>query len=183
MCDSHHVNEDTMERTYLAAVKQMADNADAVIEVVRGGALLTMEPENNEKLAAAEQAIIQMQERVLDLHQQKVAHKITDAQYNAAIQKCSQQMQQLEAQQAELQTVAIRYAEVRGWLDTFETNIRTGEIMSANDTIKKGSDEKNDKCCFLPAIYDVWSLFRITSAHNGFRLSTLVFFKICIEQA
>lgn len=135
VCDSHHVNEDTLERTYLAAVKQMADNADAVIEAVREGALLTMEPENNARLAAVEQAIIQTQERVLDLHKQKVAHKITDAEYNAAIQECSQQMQQLEAQQTELQTVATRYAEVRGWLDAFETNIRTGEIMSANDTM------------------------------------------------
>lgn len=135
VCDSHHVNEATLERTYLAAIAQMAENADTVIEAVREGALLTMEPENNARLAAVEQAIIEMQERALALHKQKVGHKITEAEYNEAIQECSQQMQQLEAQQAELQTVATRYAEVKVWLDAFETNIRTGEIMSTNDAM------------------------------------------------
>ena len=36
-CNSHHVREDVMEKTYTAAVRQMADNAAEVIEAVREG--------------------------------------------------------------------------------------------------------------------------------------------------
>lgn len=44
-------------------------------------------------------------------------------------------MKELEAQQAELQTIATRYSEVKAWLDTFEENVRSGDIMDANDAL------------------------------------------------
>ena len=42
-------------------------------------------------------------------------------------------MQELEAQQAELQTTENRYAEVRLWLDSFTEHIQSGAIMDADD--------------------------------------------------
>ena len=41
----------------------------------------------------------------------------------------------LEAEQAELQTIATRYSEVKAWLDTFEESIRNRDIMDANDAL------------------------------------------------
>ncbi len=47
-----------------------------------------MEPENQERLNTVEQAIIEIQESVLDLHKKKVARKITDAEYETAVRDC-----------------------------------------------------------------------------------------------
>ena len=135
VCDSHHVREDVLERTYTAAIQQITESADEVTAAVSEGAMLTLEPENRERLDAVEQAIIETQEQALALHKKKVAHQITEAEYTDAIQTCSQRMKELEAQQAELQTIATRYSEVKAWLDTFEENVRSGDIMDANDAL------------------------------------------------
>ena len=135
VCDSHHVREDVLERTYTAAIRQITESADEVTAAVSEGAMLTLEPENRERLEAVEQAIIETQERALTLHKKKVAHKITDAEYTDAIEECSQRMKELEAQQTELQTIATRYSEVKAWLDTFAESVRSGDIMDANDAL------------------------------------------------
>ena len=44
-------------------------------------------------------------------------------------------MQELEAQQAELQTTENRYAEVKLWLDSFAEHIQSGAIMNADDSM------------------------------------------------
>lgn len=124
---SHHVREDVLEKTYTAAIQQITESADEVTAAVREGAMLTLEPENRERLEAVEQA--------LALLKKKSAHQITDAEYTDAIQTCSQRMKELEAQQAELQTIATRYSEDKAWLDTFEENVRSGDIMDANDAL------------------------------------------------
>lgn len=95
--------------------------------------MLTMEPENQERLNTVEQAIIEIQESVLDLHKKKVARKITDAEYENAVKECRERMKDLEAQQTELKDIATRYSEVKAWLDTFEETIQNGDIMDAND--------------------------------------------------
>ena len=46
---------------------------------------------------------------------------------------CLEALEELEAQQAELQTVANRYGEVKMWLDSFAEHIQSGEIMNAED--------------------------------------------------
>ena len=135
VCDSHHVREDVLERTYAAAIQQITESADEVTAAVSEGAMLTLEPENRERLDTVEQAIIATQEQALALHKKKVAHQITDAEYTDAIQTRSQRMKELEAQQAELQTIATRYSEVKAWLDTFEESVRSGDIMDANDAL------------------------------------------------
>ena len=46
VCDSHHVNEDVLEATYLTAMRRLVDSAEEVVEAVRDGAELALEPEN-----------------------------------------------------------------------------------------------------------------------------------------
>ena len=135
MCDSHHIREDVLERTYTAAIRQITESADEVTEAVRESTILTLEPENSERLKEVEQAIIETQEQALALHKKKVAYQITEAEYMDTIEECSNRMKELEAQQAELQTIANRYTEVKAWLETFEENVRSGEIMDAGDAL------------------------------------------------
>ena len=134
-CDSRHVREDVLERTYLAAIKQMTDNAEVVIEAVTEGAMLAMEPENREKLDAIEQAIIAQQEKVLQLHRDKVACRITVPEYEAGVKECGERIHELEAKREELQNCATRYTEVKAWLNAFRDGMQSGEIMSANDAL------------------------------------------------
>ena len=132
-CNSHHVREDVMEKTYTAAVRQMADNAAEVIEAVREGTQLAMQPETAAKLNAVEQEIIQVQETALTLHKNKQSGIIAAETYDTEIRACSERMKELEAQQAELRTAATRYAEVKGWLDAFEQAMQDGSIATTSD--------------------------------------------------
>ena len=65
----------------------------------------------------------------------KQQRSVTAADYAAQIKEYSQRMQELEAQQAELQTTENRYAEVKLWLDSFAEHIQSGAIMNADDSM------------------------------------------------
>ena len=79
------------------------------------------------------QVIIDLQNAVLELHKAKQQRSVTAADYAAQIKEYSQRMQELEAQQAELQTTENRYGEVKLSLDTFAEHIQSGDIMNADD--------------------------------------------------
>lgn len=133
VCDSHHVNEDTMQQTYTAAIRDMIADAEEIVAAVMDSAGLVMEPENQASLERVEQEIIDLQNAVLELHKAKQQRSVTAADYAAQIKEYSQRMQELEAQQAELQTTANRYGEVKMWLDNFAEHIQSGAIMDATD--------------------------------------------------
>ena len=135
MCDSHHVNEDTLQNTYTAAIRDMIEDAEEIMTAVRESAGLVMEPENEEALNRIEQEIIEVQEAVLTLHKVKQNCSVSSTDYAAQIKEYSQRMQELEAQQAELQTTENRYAEVKMWLDSFAEHIQSGAIMNADDSM------------------------------------------------
>ena len=134
VCDSHHVNEETLQRTYLAAISDMIEDAEEIMAAVRESAGLVMQPENAEVLNRIEQEIIEVQEAVLALHKAKQNCSVSATDYATQIQAYSQRMQELEAQQEEQKSIATRYAEVKAWLDAFEKHIRDGSIMDADDS-------------------------------------------------
>ena len=112
VCDSHHVNEDVKERTYLAAIRSMAEDADDIIVAIRESAELALEPENAAALDAVQQEIIDIQEAVLELHKAKRQMSVIEADYVAQMQEYRERMAELEERQANLQTAETRYAEV-----------------------------------------------------------------------
>ena len=134
-CDSHHVREDVMERSYAAALRQMTDNADEVIETVREGAQLAMEPENKEKLTQVEQDIVALQEKVLSIHKRKIAKQVTDEEYNSVVKRYTAQIEELQAQQEEYRSVENRYTEVRTWLDAFQKSMRGDGTATGIDAL------------------------------------------------
>lgn len=132
-CDSHHVNEDTLQHTYAAAIGDMIEDAEEIMAAVKDSAGLVMEPENKAALERVEQEIIDLQNAVLELHKTKQQRSVTATDYAAQIKEYSERMQALEAQQAELQTTENRYSEVKMWLDSFAEHIQSGGIMNADD--------------------------------------------------
>lgn len=129
------MNEDTLQNTYTAAIRDMIENAEEIMMAVKENAGLVMEPENRAALERIEQEIIDLQNAVLELHKAKQQRSVTAADYAAQIKEYSQRMQELEAQQAELQTTENRYGEVKMWLDSFAEHIQSGAIMDADDSM------------------------------------------------
>lgn len=110
--DSHHINEDVLYATYHAAVEAMIEDAGALLEVIQTETEMEMQPGNKAAMDEVEQQIIELQERVLDLHKQKRAMAISDAYYNAQVNDYSQQLAALEDRQRALQTAeALRHGE------------------------------------------------------------------------
>ena len=135
VCDSHHVNEDTLQNTYPAAIRDMIEDAEEIMAAVKDSAELVMEPENKAALDRIEQQIIDLQNAVLELHKAKQQRSVSAADYAAQVKEYGQQMQELEAQQAELQTAENRFSEVKMWLDNFAEHIQSGAIMNAEDGV------------------------------------------------
>jgi len=133
-CDSHHVNEETLQRTYTAAVQEMIADAEEVVQLVRDSAGLVMEPGNKVELAQVEQEIIELQAAVMALHKAKQKRGISAAEYAEKIREHSQRMEELEARQEELQTTENRYNQTKVWLENFARHIQTGEIMNTDDS-------------------------------------------------
>ena len=129
------MNEDTLQNTYTAAIRDMIEDAEEIMMAVKESAGLVMEPENRAALERIEQEIIDLQNAVLELHKAKQQRSVTAADYAAQIKEYSQRMQELEAQQAELQTTENRYGEVKMWLDSFAEHIQSGAIMDADDSM------------------------------------------------
>lgn len=131
VCDSHHINEDVLYATYHAAVEAMIEDAGALLEVIQTE--MEMQPGNKAAMDEVEQQIIELQERVLDLHKQKRAMAISDAYYNAQVNDYSQQLAALEDRQRALQTAEARYATVRMWLADFQQHMQDGDATDDRD--------------------------------------------------
>lgn len=98
VCDSHHINEDVLYATYHAAVQAMVEDAGS-IRTLESAREKELQPRNKAAMDEVEQQIIELQERVLDLHKQKRAMKISDAYYNAQVNDYSQRLGALEGRQ------------------------------------------------------------------------------------
>ena len=133
VCDSHHINEDVLYATYHAAVEAMIEDAGVLLEVIQTETEVEMQPRNKAEMDEVEQQIIELQERVLDLHKQKRAMKISDAYYNAQVNDYSQQLGALESRKQALQTADARYATVRMWLADFRQHMQKGDATDDRD--------------------------------------------------
>ena len=137
-CDSHHINEDVLEATYLAVLNELIDNASEIAGMISEGADLAMSTENSAALEQIDNEIIALQEAALDLHKAKQQMKIGAADYAAKVKEYSEKMRALEEQREELQTTELQYAAVKVWLDTFmEQTVKEGAITEVDRTTLK----------------------------------------------
>lgn len=138
VCDSHHVNEDVLEATYLTAMRRLVDSAEEVVEVVRDGTELALEPENKAAMERIDEETIQLQEAALALHKAKQRMEIGAVEYASRVKEYSERMKELEAERNELQGTAAKYAEVRMWLDTFiEQTMQSDTLTTVDGTTMK----------------------------------------------
>ena len=134
-CDSHHINEDVIARTYLAAIRTMAEDADEIIEAITEGAEMALQPENAAALERIEAEVIELQQAVLELHKAKQRMEISESEYASRMQGCKNHMILLEKQQAELRAVDNRFAEIRAWLNTFAEHTKNAQTTATLDAI------------------------------------------------
>ncbi len=132
-CDSHHVNEEVLEATYLAAMRELIVSAEEVVSAVRDGAELELEPENKAALTQIDEEIITIQGAVMSLHKAKKRLEIGAADYAAQVKEYSSRMKELEARRDELQGASIKFAEVKSWLDTFIDQTMRSDALTAVD--------------------------------------------------
>lgn len=132
---SHHVREDVLEKTYTAAIRKITGNSDEIYRTVEESTKLVLEPDNKEKLEAIEQQIIEVQEKALALHKRKAAGKLTEAEYDIKISEIKETMEALEAEQKQLQDTAIKYTEVKMWLENIKESISSETIGNADDAM------------------------------------------------
>ena len=72
MCpDSRNVNEDELLEAYLRALNKVAGSMDDYLMMIRESCTMVLTPKKKRELADIEQAIIDVQEAVLELHKQK----------------------------------------------------------------------------------------------------------------
>lgn len=134
-CDSHHINEDVIARTYLAAIRTMAEDADEIIEAITEGAEMALQPENSVALERIETEIIELQQAVLELHKVRQRMEISETEYASRMQECKNHMILLEKQQSELRAVDNRFAEIRAWLNTFAEHTKNAQTTETLDAI------------------------------------------------
>lgn len=141
VCDSHHVNEDVLQRTYLAALQTMVDGSEEIIEAIEKSAATEMRTDTD--IDNIDQQIIAIQEEVLTLHRQKQRLAITEEDYQKRLAAFGEQMKELEEQRKQDRTAENRYATMRLWLDEFKEHAESGDFMNdADGSIVKALVEK-----------------------------------------
>lgn len=141
VCDSHHVNEDVLQRTYLAALQTMVDGSEEIIEAIEKSAASEMRTDTD--IDNIDQQIIAIQEEVLTLHRQKQRLAITEEDYQKRLAAFGEQMKELEEQRKQDRTAENRYAAMRLWLDEFKEHTESGDFMNdADGSIVKALVEK-----------------------------------------
>ena len=131
VCDSHHINEDVLERTIRAAFDGMED----VLDVVEESCAEVLEADNHTELEQVQQDIIAIQEAVLALHKAQQQGAVSEMDYEIKISSYSQQMDELQERQRELKAMAGRFAEVKYWMDAFKEHVHSGEKMDTTDAV------------------------------------------------
>lgn len=132
-CDSHHVREDVLEATYIAAMRQIMNASAEVTDTIRSTADAVMEADSKARLQALGDEIISIQEESLALLKAKQRMEVGQAEYDARKKELQDAMSAKEAERAALENSTLKYAEVRAWLKDFDESINSGRILTAND--------------------------------------------------
>ena len=130
-CDSHHINEDVLERTFRAAF----DGMDIVMDTLQDTCEEVLDIGSRGELDQVQQEIITIQEAVLALHKDQQQGAISNEDYDLKVAAYSQRMDELQERQRELKATAGRYAEVKYWLDAYREHVQSGEKMDTDDAV------------------------------------------------
>ena len=124
-----------LEATYSAAVQELAGSLDDIVRTVGNNVGLALEPENKKALEHIDAEIVAIQTQVLDLHKKKQKGKLTVEEFNAALETFSGQMDALEQERDQLQSIANRYAMAKTWISDFEKYVHAGGIVNVENGV------------------------------------------------
>lgn len=122
-----------LEATYIEAMKQVMASASDVTETIRSSIDEVLTEESRTRITEIDDEIIAIQAEALELNKAKRRLEIGTADYDARIKELTAAMKAKEAERAELQDSAVKYAQARAWLEAFNENVNTGRILTAND--------------------------------------------------
>lgn len=156
-CDSHHVREDVLEATYIEAMKRVMETAPEVTETIRSSIDEVLTEDSRMRIAEIDDEIIAIKTEALELNKAKRRLEVGTTDYDVRIKELTDAMKAKEAERAELQDSAIKYAQAKAWLEAFDENVCTGRILTANDAeiirmlverivVKDGGIEIHLKC-------------------------------------
>ena len=132
ICNSHHLNEDVLIRTYRAALAEF--QKDTVMDVIEAGKQV-LGDDNAAAKKEIEDQIVSLQEKALALHIDRQSDMVPDDEYEAKVTFYSQRMAYLQDQQKQLKADATRRAEALHWLDSFQQHMASGEAYNTAETV------------------------------------------------
>ena len=122
-----------LQATYKAAIRKITDDADDVIASVKETIEKTCGIGETKRLREIEEAIIQIQEAVLELHKARQRMEVNTPDYAAKVKEYGEQMKALEAERDEVQQATNQYTALRAILDNFENGLKNGSVMDVYD--------------------------------------------------
>jgi hypothetical protein len=132
-CESWHVREDVIERTYEAAMRSIMGDMDDVIDAVKSSIDEDLKNETAEAIERIDQAIAEIQEKALQAQKDKTSGRLQQIEYNTLISEYSQKVQELEKEQDELKTMSNSQYAICAWLDNFKAAAGDGSIAKAEN--------------------------------------------------
>lgn len=133
VCDSHHVREDILEATYIEAMRKLTESAAEVTDAIRNGIDTALSADSKKRIAELEDEIMAIQEKALELNRAKRRLEIGEEDYTAQINELSETIKAKETERNALHDSELKYAQIRIWLEAFDTNVNTGRILTATD--------------------------------------------------
>ena len=135
--DSRNVREDVLLEAYLRSLNKIAGNIDDYLRVIRQNCTFVMTPKKQKEIADVEQAIIDVQEKVLELHKQKREGLLSPSAFNQKVTEQKAEMEQLQEQQQKLyeqqgNTLAVEY-----WLNQFQDATDRMDEAAVESTVIK----------------------------------------------
>ena len=134
-CNSRHVREDVLIKTYLTAIQKMIGNAEEIIATVQASTEQVLQPIAAEQARTIENAMIETQEKALEFHKMKAAGRLTEELYKREIAKLKEKMTELEDKKEELSNEQSVYDEARIWLKTFEAQLSSDDPEGLMDPV------------------------------------------------
>ena len=135
--DSRNIREDVLLEAYLRSLNKIAGNIDDYLRVIRQNCTFVMTPKKQKEIADVEQAIIDVQEKVLELHKQKREGLLSPSAFNQKVAEQKAEMEQLQEQQQKLyeqqgNTLAVEY-----WLNQFQDATDRMDEAAVESTVIK----------------------------------------------
>ena len=131
-CDSHHLNESTLVRTYCAALGGIQDD---VIQSVLDAGQQVLGGDIAADVKKIEDQIVKLQEDVLELHKARQIAMVADDEYEVKVASYNDRMADLQAQLKQLKANATRHAEALHWLDSLRHHTECGTANNTNEAI------------------------------------------------